>query len=55
MKRENATNLNADAAENNDCGRLIGRLRGLKRWMAARVEAHQRRTTTLGVHRRSRF
>ena len=55
MKRHNATNINADAAENNDCGRMSGRLRGLKRWMVARFEAHLRRTTALGVHRRSRY
>ena len=55
MKRDNATNVNSDAAESKDCGGLAAFLSGLKRWMAARVEAHQRRTTTLGVHRRGRF
>ena len=55
MKRDNATNVNADAAEGRDCSGLAALLYGLKRWMAARVEAHQRRTTALGVHRRGRF
>ena len=55
MKRDNATSASADAAESKDCSRLAALISGLKRWMAARFEAHQRRTTTLGVHRRGRF
>lgn len=53
--KNGATEMNSDAGEVGDSGLLVERVRGLKRWLRARLVAHQLRTTALRVHRRNRF